>query len=525
VNSLRCDVLIIGSGAAGGVLAATLSELTGKRIVVVEKGGYFAREYFNQREWDMRTLYADSGRRSTVDGAIPVRGGQCVGGGTTVNYALCFDPVEKIWARWKTEHSLKGFSFDAGASDYGVPGLNLATSLQQVRTRIGVHPATDEDVNENNRIFERGCRALGISARRFELNMRDCLRCGYCAEGCAYDRKQGTMITYLADAMARGVRLVHHCEIERLQFERRGGELRVTGARGRVRPTRRGSRPNSVSPGRIEIEAPLVILAAGAIETPALLQRSNHPDPQRRIGKGLVLHPSLPVAGIMDEPIENARGISGSVYSDHFAASHGFYFECLFGHPVYGSLVLPGIGPEHFALMRALPRIAAFGIMLVDGVDDANRVEWRSEEGAARIHYQLLEADRQRLRFAAEKAVELMFAAGAREVVLSTDEPIGPRGAARFRSPAEARYCSELAFRPGRTVVTSAHCQGTAKMGEDPARSVVNSRCESHQVHNLLVCDSSSFVESCGVNPMLSIMSLARYQGRRIAAELGRYGL
>ena len=62
-------------------------------------------------------------------------------------------------------------------------------------------------------------------------------------------------------------------------------------------------------------------------------------------------------------------------------------------------------------------------------------------------------------------------------------------------------------------------------MGEDPATSVVDSRCESHQVRNLIVCDSSAFPGSCGANPMLSILTLARYQGRRLAAERARYGL
>jgi choline dehydrogenase-like flavoprotein len=279
VNALSCDVLIIGSGAAGGVLAATLSELTTKKIILVEKGGWFAADFFDQREWDMRVLYADDGAQSTADGAIPVRGGECVGGGTTVNYALCFDPVERVWSGWRRSAGLTGFSFDASAADYGVPHLNMPTALREVRERINVHRAVDEEVNDNNRVLESGCAALGIPTQRFELNMRGCVRSGYCGEGCAYDAKQGTMITYVADAIARGVQLVHHCDIEHLLFTRGG----AVGAEGRVHPTRKGSRPNTVSPGRLRIAAKLVILAGGAIATPALLQRSGHPDPHGRI--------------------------------------------------------------------------------------------------------------------------------------------------------------------------------------------------------------------------------------------------
>src|SRR4051812_3273588 len=98
VRTIDTDIVIIGSGAAGATLAATLAEQTTKRIVLLERGGHFGREFFNQREWDMaQALYAGQGTRTTEDGAIPVRGGECVGGGTTVNVALSFDPVARVW--------------------------------------------------------------------------------------------------------------------------------------------------------------------------------------------------------------------------------------------------------------------------------------------------------------------------------------------------------------------------------------------------------------------------------------------
>jgi choline dehydrogenase-like flavoprotein len=525
MTSLACDIAIIGSGAAGGVLAATLSELTGKKIIVLEKGGWFGAEFFNQREWDMRVLYAAEGRQTTIDGAIPVRGGECVGGGTTVNFALCFDPVESVWKSWRDEHAVTGFSVDARANDYGVAGLNVPSALSEVRARINVHGASDEEINDNNRILANGCRAMGIESKRFELNMRDCVRSGYCAEGCSYDAKQGTMLTYLADAVSRGVQVIHHCDVERIVMEKRNGALTATGIRGRVRTSRAGSRPNSVAPGRLEIDAKLVIVAAGAIATPVLLQRSGHPDPHGRIGRGLVLHPSLPVIGVFDHALENYRGIPGTVYSDAYRESHHLYFESLFGHPVYGSLVMPGTGAEHFELIRNLPKLAGFGVMLVDEANDRNRVEWSAADGKPRIHYAVSAADKLRLRFGAARAVETMFGGGAREVLIASDERVGPRGVPRFRDASEASHCSELQFAAHRTVLTSAHAQASAKMSDDPKRGVVSSRGESHHVRNLIACDSSSFPTSCGVNPMLSIMTMARYQGRRIAAELARYAL
>ena len=137
MRTLEADVVIVGSGAAGATFAATLAERLKRRIVLLERGGHFGREFFNQREWDMtQALYAEKGARTTEDGAIPVRGGQCVGGGTTVNVALSFDPLERVWNSWRASVGLEGFSFDAQANDYGVPGLNMPGCLAEVRKRM-----------------------------------------------------------------------------------------------------------------------------------------------------------------------------------------------------------------------------------------------------------------------------------------------------------------------------------------------------------------------------------------------------
>jgi choline dehydrogenase-like flavoprotein len=454
-----------------------------------------------------------------------VRGGECVGGGTTVNVALCFDPVRPIWERWKRERGLRGYSFDPAASDHGVAGLNLPGALAEVRERISVFTPSDDQINRNNRLFAKGCEALGVGAKRFELNMKGCIGCGFCTQGCAYDAKRGTMLTYVADALARGALLVHHADVQRIEFEERGGVPVAVGVVGHVREPQAGSEPNTVPPGRLRVTAKLVIAACGAIETPCLLVRSGHPDPHGLIGRGLVLHPSLPVIGVMDEEVAGHRGIEGSMYSDHYFASDGFYLECLFGHPLYGSALMPGLGPQHLELMLAYRRLAGFGVMLVDSVDPHNRVEWNSVRAKPKIHYRLGDGDAARLRLAAARAVEVMFAAGAREVLLPSEEPLGPLASPRFASSKEAVHCAHLRFVPHQTVLTSAHCQATVKMGEDRATSLIDSRCESLFVKNLMVCDSSAFPGSCGANPMLSIMTLARYQGRRVAAELARYGL
>src|SRR5207237_2890967 len=119
-------------------------------------------------------------------------------------------------------------------------------------------------------------------------------------------------------------------------------------------------------------------------------------------------------------------------------------------------------------LMLNFSRTAAFGVMLVDSVDLVNRVQWDRMQRKPVIRYRLTDSDKSRLRFAAQRAVEVMFAAGAREVLLPSEEPVGPLGTPRFQRAKQAAYCAELRFRPHATTITSSHCQATVKMTEEP---------------------------------------------------------
>jgi choline dehydrogenase-like flavoprotein len=195
----------------------------------------------------------------------------------------------------------------------------------------------------------------------------------------------------------------------------------------------------------------------------------------------------------------------------------------MFGHPVYGAALLPGFGSAHYEMLLDYRRIAGFGVMLIDTVNQNNRVEWSRLERKANIHYAIGEDDAGRLRFAAERAVEIMFAAGAREVVIPAEGPLGSLPSAHLSSAEQARHCRDLSFEPHRTVLTSAHPQATMKMSARPTEGMLNARGETHAVQNLIVCDASSFPASCGANPMISIITMARYQGTRIAHEWSRY--
>lgn len=518
---MSCDFLIIGSGAAGGVLAGTLSELTNKKIILVEKGGFYQKGFFNQKELPMaKALYTEGNQRAALGSGIPIRGGECVGGGTTINLALCFDPVQTVWNRWTREYGLNEFSFTQEDSDYGIPDLNITNCLNHIRKRCSITVAPDDQVNDNNRLFQEGCQKKGISSEKFELNMKGCIGCGFCASGCAYDAKQGTMITYISDAIKRGVEVIHYCDVHKIKI---GNSNRAEGIIGKLDEVTQGSLPRKYPVGNIEIDAKMVILAAGAIESPILLKKSKSPDPYNVIGKGLVLHPSLPVIGVYPKEISNYRGITGSYFSKHFYQSHNFYLECLFGHPVYAATVLPFFGKDHYGMLRNFTKTIGFGVMLVDEVISDNRVEWDPVKQIRKIYYHLSPNSKNTMRFAAKKALEIMFAAGVSKALLPSEEYLAGYGFPQFSDLSQVHHVNKLNFTPHQTTITSAHPQATVKMSENPKKGYLNSRSEVHYVKNLVVCDSSSFPTSCGANPMISIMTMARYQGIRIAKEMNRY--
>ena len=172
------------------------------------------------------------------------------------------------------------------------------------------------------------------------------------------------------------------------------------------------------------------MLAAGAVGTPVILQRSDYPDRDDVVGRGVVLHPSLPVGGIFDRRLQNYRNITGTFYSDAFRRSHGFVLECLFDHPMDTALAVPSFGRAHFDVMRDYQKLAGFGVMLIDDANRENRVRWDAAAGAPAIRYALGERDKERLRFGARTAVEIMLAAGAHTAFLTSDERLNrPEGA------------------------------------------------------------------------------------------------
>jgi hypothetical protein len=279
-----------------------------------------------------------------------------------------------------------------------------------------------------------------------------------------------------------------------------------------------------LAPGEsVMIRARVVILSAGALGSPTILLRSGVANDQ--IGRGVILHPSMPVIGNFSHTIDALDGTQASVYVDDRLIDRGYAFESMTAPPAYAALMSPGPAMHALEMVRSYRNLAGFGVMLIDTVSPGNRLVL-DEDGEPVINYQLSEADKRRFREGVAEAVRMMFLAGATEVYLPTTENILDSPQAAQLQPIILTNIHEadkikknLQFIPNRSIVTSAHMQATDKMGTNPADSVVGQDFRVWGTQGLYVLDGSVFPTSVGANPMQSIYTFAKIFADRMVEE------
>ena len=482
----RADVCVIGSGGGGAVVAAELAE-AGRDVVVLEQGHHWTSRDFTQREEEMLPrLFEEGGMRQTEDGAVTILQGRNVGGSTVHNLCYCFRTPEPILRLWREEHGLVGLTPEA-----------LAPSFERVEHHLGVKPITEGELNALNRIVRRGTEALGYSGLVARHNREGCIGAGYCILGCSYDAKQSMLVTYVPRAEAAGARIFASARAERLEAEG-----------GRIRRVLGHAVDGAGRPGvPLRVEAPVVVLAAGAIASPDLLLRSGLANASGLVGENLHLHPSVIAAGVFEEPVHAYRGIPQSYYVDEFIdlerdPRSGFVLMPIAGFPVLQASNLPGFGREHFHWMRRFAHQAGLLALLHD--QSRGSVRPGPSLGRPRIRYQLEDADAAALARGLARCAEVLLAAGAQEVVLPYSD--GPEV---LRPGADLAAVERRGVRAGSIPLASAHPQSTCAMGADPARSVVGPFGESHDVRGLFVADMSVFPTSLGAPPQITTAALA----------------
>ena len=487
------DVCIIGSGCGGGASAKVLAE-AGKKVIVIEEGGYFTSGDFDMTEHTAyQNLYRQRAGQATDDLAVTVLQGKCVGGSSTVNWTTSLRTPDFVLQQWSKVFDIRGLS-----------SKDLEPYFDRIEKYLNVHIEPEEDHNPNNRIILDGARKLGYTAQASGRNTRDCKKAGACGLGCPFDAKLSVNVTYIPDAVKAGATVFANF---------RADEIDVSGPLKRVFGSVVDQSTQRVKTDFI-IEASVIIVAASAIHSPALLLRSNLANSSGEVGKHLTFHLTSAVLGVYDRVIYPAGGIPQSALCSEFLNKNndggGFWIEAVPVYPTLASLAIPGFGNAHKELMRQYTNIGA-SIVLVKEIDSEGTITLNAY-GRPSISYEFRGRDLEYLKQGLKLAAEIHFAAGAKRVMTLHSQKT------EFISPGEIDGALASAeWGTNEIALYSAHPLGTCRMAEHPLRSVVNVHCETHDVKGLFVIDGSVTPTSLGVNPQMTILAIAEKSAEWIA--------
>ena len=484
-QTLDCDVCVVGSGA-GGAVAAFEAVAAGRSVIVLERGpGWSETDIVPHEAEGTARFFWDRGLAATEDLGIVLFAGRALGGGTVVNWMTSLRIPDDIRAEWEA---------------LGVDGMGreLDDHYAAVEARSDVN--TEETIqNAQNAALARGLDALGQPWSVIPRNARGCGDCGHCGYGCRAGAKRSTARTYLTDAVAGGARVVTDCEARTITT----AQGNVTGVTAVI-----GER-------RIAVRASRVVLAGGAIGTPALLLRSGLGG--QNAGKRLFLHPVPAVFARYADPIRMWSGVPQSVVSDAFARLDGAYGFRLEVPPVLPGVAAAGTvwrsAAQHREVMRAIDHYAAFIPIVRDREPGRVRID---RDGAALVSYAVRGVDRAMCVRAIVETAKVHLAAGAREVRTLHTRPLAIEPGGDLRAFAAAAAARGVA--PNTVGVFSAHQMGTAGMGSTRDR-VSDPDGTVRGIRGLHVVDASAFPNASGVNPMLTVMALARRNTRRLLAH------
>ncbi len=522
------DVLIIGAGASGAAVAWSLAE-TRMRILCLEQGDWVKSTDYpsNGRDWEARQFadFSTSPNRrgnaadypiNDTDSPIKVVNFNGVGGGTIL-YAGHFPrlhpsdfrvrTLDGVADDWPIDYAtlepyfalndrMMGIASLAGDPAYP-PKPAVLPPLPLGRTGVTLGKAL-------NHLGWHWWAADSAMATQDYEGRAKCINLGHCIAGCAQGAKASTDLTYWPQAIRQRVALRTRCRVREITVDARGM------ACGAIYYDADGV--EQFQP------AEMVILACNGVGTPRILLNSvsgrfpnGLANSSGLVGRHLMFHPYASIRGYFDEPLDGYRGPHIGTWSQQFYETdvrrgflRGYTYQFVRGQgPVLTAMTgmasghIPWGEDHHTAYRRLFDRSAGMVAICEDLPEAHNTVtldpELKDSNGipAPRIHYRLSENSRRMLDHAIARGVDILRAAGARDIV--TEAPLPNAGW---------------------------HLMGTARMGTDPARSVVNDWGRSHDVKNLFVVDGSVFVTSGGVNPTSTIQALALYVADRIKSRL-----
>ncbi|CAL5227030.1 g9925 [Coccomyxa viridis] len=503
----ECDVVVIGSGAGGGVAACLLAQ-AGAKVLVVEKGRYTKAADLSLLERDaFQNMYEGCGLATTDDAGINILAGATLGGGTRINWSASFATPAHVRKEWAEEHGLTAFQ----SPEYDA-------ALEAISSRLGVTTGIVEHSRANVKLKE-GLQKLGVHYGEIPRNTGTGHSCGHCSFGCAHGEKQDGTATFLADAVEAGAKIITGAFAEKvLVTDSPQGCRQPQTVQGVVI---RSQRTPGTAVGRPELHLTVrckrVICSAGALHTPALLLRSGI-TAGGQVGKHLHLHPATVVPALFPKeegPVLGWDGAIMSTYSSEVADWEGSGYGPLLAtpsaHPGLTAASFPWpSGPAY--KMRALQFPYTAGALVYARDRDSGEV-YLGADGLPRFKYWPSAGDRDSMMKGMVLGLRAMVAAGAESVmVLYTGQQVVFRpefkDGSLMNAAAFEDYLREVQQRGihlNSLAILTAHQMGSARMGVARQASAVDANGEAWDVQNLFVADAALMPTSTGVNPMITV--------------------
>ncbi|CAN5275289.1 GMC family oxidoreductase [soil metagenome] len=501
------DICIIGTGAAGGVLAKELAE-AGFKVVALEAGPHWVPERdFVSDEKAAQQLYWTDKRITGGEDPIELAGnvtGRGVGG-STVHYTMV--------ALRMYEEDFRTRTVDGVGEDWPITYGDLEPYYEQVERELGIsgpvrwpwgprrrgrYPYREHPLNAVAEVFARGCERLGITWSPAPIatisapkdDRPPCVYRGFCNFGCSTNAKSSTLVTYIPKAIQAGAEIRAGCMVSRINLDDRGRARSVNYFR------------SDGDGGYIEEEqrARVIIVSGYSIETPRLLLNSacerfpqGLANSSGQVGTHLMIHAANNVYGRMEEMVRPYKAPPCLALTQDFYATdprndyaRGYSIECV------------GPFPIQFAKMAASGK-GMWGERLRTFMQDYNHYAGWGLNGECLPHpfntVTVVPEERDQYGLPIPRVT---FRWGDNEKKLIN------AGVAKMREILEAAGAVDLF-----EVDDTAHLMGGCRMGDDPRTSVVDGWCRSWDVPNLFICDGSVFVTSSGVNPSLTIQAIA----------------
>jgi choline dehydrogenase-like flavoprotein len=461
------DAIVVGSGAAGAILAARFAQ-AGRRVLVVERGPHVDPRHFTDDEVrQYLKLYNEGALELATNFSLQVLQGMCVGGGTTINNMLCLQPPASVLDTWPVDR----------------PALESA--IQEVRGWLDVKRIPDRVFTEAARRFGTAVQGLRLPGRLevMDANVTDrCLGTGYCNIGCAYGGKRAALDVILPHAQAgRQLDVLADVEVERIA---RDGD-RAAGITGR-----------HASGEQVTLTADEIVIAAGPIGSSRLLQRSGIGGDA--VGQDLHFNINSPLtADFFPDAIDSFAGIQMSHAYLAPGTPPGYIVETWFNPPATQALATPGWFDRHFQNMSRYRNLACAGVLV--GTTTPGRVK------DGKIEYTTSDHDRRTMVEGLKTAGRIWLAAGAKRVMPATF------AWQEYRREGDLGGLDRAIVETGDLLMTSAHPQGGNALGR-----VVDEDFLVRGFKNLYLCDASVFPTSVHVNPQLTVMGMAQYAARRV---------